>query len=238
MKFTEMMKFMPLGSIAIILCSSLKLIIYYKIFNIDIVEYLDIQEYLTLFIDDLFAYVLLFGLGIILYIFSQKSNVPKVELDKETDFNYLGIKLMTGLVLTAFFTIYIIGAVYSGKLELITMHVLNISMTIFVLIAMFIRITTKFKTPYWAFMGSLIFFYLIFGSSISGLRVLKNQDKLDYSVVMDDVKVNTNDSLHYIGRSKNYLFLYNTHSQTSTIYKLDDVSQIQITPKKQVTNTR
>jgi hypothetical protein len=62
------------------------LVIYYSHFNISIVDYIGLQEYITSFIDDIIRYLSIFGLGVIVYLILDKKNKSfkeKSELQKE-----------------------------------------------------------------------------------------------------------------------------------------------------------
>lgn len=54
-------KLLPLGALFLIICSSVKLIIYFGQFNIKIMEYAELDEVIVSFIDDMLYYSLMFG---------------------------------------------------------------------------------------------------------------------------------------------------------------------------------
>ena len=44
----------------------------------------------------------------------------------------------------------------------------------------------------------------------------------------NDIKLETNDSLIYLGRTKNYLIIYNLNSQMNTVIKIENIKDLKI----------
>lgn len=79
MKYLEnIIKMLPLGALFLIVSSSLKLIIYYNQFNISIMDYIELDEVIVSFIDDMLFYTLLFGISILVKLWAD--NMPKSKL--------------------------------------------------------------------------------------------------------------------------------------------------------------
>lgn len=228
-KLSEITKFIPLGSFLIILCSSLKLIVYYKVFNIDIVDYLDLQEYITLFIEDLFAYSLIFGFGIIIHI-----GIP-IDSEKNKDdlkSNYFGIKLILGLLLLTFLVLYILWSTNQSKRVLpFTSFGFDIAALILVIILFVLYYSNRFNISYASLIIALLFVYLMVGSIRNAFFIIENKDKLKYTIVIEGETIRTGDNLHLIGKSSRYIFLHDVNKRSSIVLKRDNISEIKIDPK-------
>ncbi|MGK0236019.1 MAG: hypothetical protein ACI9EK_002562 [Psychroserpens sp.] len=83
-------KIIPLGGVFIILCSSIKLIIFYGQFNVKITDYLSIGEYATLFVDDTIYYLIIFGVAILLSVFNK--SIKESSKADEGDFDFKEFK--------------------------------------------------------------------------------------------------------------------------------------------------
>ena len=70
-------KLLPIGTLFIMFCGSLKLVLYYGVFNISIADFLEIGEYVTLFVDDLLYYLSIFGAGLLFYFLYHGHVYPK-----------------------------------------------------------------------------------------------------------------------------------------------------------------
>lgn len=103
----NLIKLLPLGSIFIFLCSSIRLVVYYKFFNISIVEYIGIQEFLTLFIDDLLFYLSIFGIGILLSLFENIFNISEDFVLKNTTPEwYKNERIFSLILINNYFIVY------------------------------------------------------------------------------------------------------------------------------------
>jgi hypothetical protein len=290
-------KLLPIGSLFIILCSSIKLVIYYQFFNISIVEYLGIQEYITSFIDDLLYYLMIFGSGVLLYIikFEPESDKSKLELKelrksiktmldeqitnldneikdiekkiRESNPDYLQGDLLKELeqakqekdsILEKDTHIKEIDRKPEGFLVLkkkkrriirilLGVSILLIGFSIFIPINNYYRFhsiqiciygglillntyssISNFKYSFYSFVISAVFLYVIMSGITSAYKIKDNIDNEIYTIKYQDNLINTNDTLHFIGKSDNYLFLYDIKSKKSTILSTDGIKEINI----------
>ncbi len=106
-KIDFLVKALPLASIFLIMCSAVRLVIYYNTFNISITDYIQIQEYPTLFVDDILSYLLIFGIGIVIEVlnpytqFIEKNTPPIKSISKNKKRNLLISMLIILLLITA-----------------------------------------------------------------------------------------------------------------------------------------
>jgi hypothetical protein len=59
-------------------------------------------------------------------------------------------------------------------------------------------------------------------------KIIENKDKLNYTIVFKDKTYVTDNNLKYIGKTENFMFLYNLKSKRTTILKKDDLVKINI----------
>lgn len=227
-KVEKLIHLLPIGSIFILFCSSIKLIIYYKIFNISIVDYIGIQEFITSFIDDLLLYSCLFGITIILYFYDivQNANQNYV-LKSDTPESYKNERKISFALFVIILLLIIVFAYYSDStsrlIEIICVG-LFMSLTAF---RIFLS-STKATLPFPLFIMITIVIYTIMYGSTDAYKIIENKDKLNYTIVFKEKTYFTDKSLKYIGKTENFLFLYNLTSKTATILKNDDLLKINI----------
>ena len=71
--------------------------------------------------------------------------------------------------------------------------------------------------------------YRINSFKYDSLNDPKNLDKMDF-YFSDLIKVSTNDSIKYLGKTEAFYFLWNRKSKVSTIYQAVDVKKVLINP--------
>lgn len=226
-------KLLPIGAVFIILCSSIKLVIFYQIFNIAIADYLEIGEYATLFVDDILKYLAIFGLGIAIHVIDQ--NTRKQPSSNSHDVPFLQGKkkiiwffsIMAIIVIaTVVFNSYTIS--FHEKLNTIKAGVIALISLIFIF-----ALNTKYEFNYFYFIIFSLVVYTAMDGAIDGYKLLDNDDKLNYEITIEGGKIHTDDCLHYLGKSEKYIFLYDLDSEKSTIIPIEKVNEIKITAKEQ-----
>jgi hypothetical protein len=226
-KIELLSKMVPIGGVFIILCSSIKLILFYMQFNIAITDFLTIGEYATLFIDDILYYLAIFGLGILLNELGPKSNQSNVDnLDygifkKER----IGIITITILSIIGAFIWLDFTEAFSKKLDIAKVEIY--------LLFTFLHSYLLFKKTRlnFSYRGLIIFailFYTAMDGVIDAQKIKENTNKLNYSITLDTEIITTNDDLHYLGKSDKFIYLYFLTKKESMILSTSNLTKIQI----------
>jgi hypothetical protein len=227
-KIENLIKLLPLGSVFILFCSSIRLVIYYKVFNISIVEYIGIHEFLTVFIDDLLLYFSIFGIGILLYLFDNIFNKSQdLVLKNTTPEKYKNERKVFLILLITTLSLIII---LSNSTETKSKSIEIIGVGIFLMLSL-LRVflsSTKFTIPYPLLITAGIVIYTAMYAFSDAQKILEKKDRLNYTVVFKEKTYFTDKNLKYIGKTENYLFLYNLKSNRTTILKNDELIKINI----------
>ena len=228
MNIENIAKFLPIGSVFIILCSSIKLVAFYNLFNITIVDYLEAQEYLTLFIDDLIYYLLIFGTGLVLELFSNKGNITNVDLPSNS--RVVDNKIFDNVIYIFIVLIFIFIAITFYRDIPTSDKASYIGVASFgILTSLYFLLTNRFKNfPYLLYIAISIFIYSIMYGYKEGYEILEKKNPKEYSFQFDDKKIQTDSSYQYLGKSKHYIFLYDSNGKTSTILNKKDLNKIEI----------
>lgn len=230
-KVEKLIPLLQVGSIFILFCSSIRLVIYYKTFNVSIVNYTGIQEFLTLFIDDLLFYLCIFGVAIFLSLFdifrnndndfTLKSDTPELYKNERKITLFLSIIILISIVILSNYTDY-----KSKSIEIIGVGIFIILMLIRIFLS-----STKVTLPYPLFLALGVILYTIMYGYSDAYKIIENKDKLNYAIVFKEKTYLTDNNLKYVGKTENFLFLYNLKSKRTTILKNDDLKIIPLSAK-------
>jgi hypothetical protein len=231
-RIESLSKLLPIGGAFILLCSSIKLVVYYNAFNISITDFLSIGEYATLFIDDFLYYLAIFGLGIFLNLISPNSQKEADTKTDNTDYSkykkekrwilILALVILIPMIIVFF---YINNSIES-KLDTTKIGIL-VLMTFIFLYAMF----TKIKFNYFYYIISVFLIYAIMDGFIDAQKIIDNNNKLDYNITFENEVIETNDDLHYLGKSEKYLFFNSLINKKSTVISIEKMTSITIEEK-------
>ena len=230
-KIELLSKIVPIGGVFIILCSSIKHVLFYDQFNINITEFLTIGEYATLFVDDILGYLIIFGGGILHDQFVSKTdlidddNLIYVLLKKERiGIIVISILAIIGISVSLFFI-----ESFSVKLGLIKFGVF------FLAVLIYLYFFFKKARLYLSYSGLMVL-AILFNSSMDGLinaqEIKENKNKLNYTITFNNQTITTNDDLHFLGKSDRFIYLYFLTKKESMILPTSSLREIQIVEKK------
>lgn len=233
----------------IIFLGMARLMSFYGAFGISIISYLEFSEIITSFFDILFFVVLIFACtSINNFLTRNKNDIEEAdkrrqELLTEADpwkllrlyFNYLGILIISGLVVT-------IGCCVSHFLfNGITSLTLLIAITIFIFFIIFTIVSIEIDRKHIHFQSSIsrrwyIFLTLYCLTLIMGVtyyssyqaNLIKN-DKSTFgvSIILDNnQKIISDSTNYYIGKTQNYLFIYHEALKTTDVFPMSRVKQM------------
>lgn len=219
-------KFLPLGSIFLILCSSIRLVTYYNFFNISIVYFLGIEEYVSLFVADILYYILTFGAGLIIYYFLGEQKRDNFDFSI-----YKGKKLYVKKIAILLLILTIFLCFLSSS---------NSILTLFIGIGIFLQLGLLHVYSLWSkihffkylhFLTIAMLNYVIMFALKDGYTIIENKDKLNYCIEFKEKIIETNDNLHFLGKSEKYIFLYNLINKEAIVLLNEDLIKINIIEK-------
>lgn len=227
-KIEKLTKLLPFGSIFILFCSSIKLVIYYKTFNVPIVDYIGIQEFITSFIDDLLFYLCIFGIGVFLTLFNITQNANQnFSLKNDTPEEYKNEHKIS-LILSIFILFLTLGFANYTDSKSKSIEIICVGSFIFLSLFRVFLSSTKLTIPYTLLIIIGVLLYTIMYGYTDAYKIIENKDKLNYTIVFKDKTYVTDNNLKYIGKTENFMFLYNLKSKRTTILKKDDLVKINI----------
>lgn len=217
-------KNLPIGTLLIVFLSSIKLVVYYKIFNISIVDFIGIQEIITSFIDDLLYYCIVFGITIFLnfteFTSNQESKIDFSVYKKERN---IVLSLMAFILIGVLYMFFFDGDSLYQKVAF-----LGISSYILILLIMFLMRFTIYITPYWIFMTISIISYTTIFAYIEAYKIIGNENNEEYQILFKDNKIETNDNIKFLGNTEKYIFIYNISKDKTSIIDNSEIMEINV----------
>ncbi|MDJ1500655.1 hypothetical protein [Xanthocytophaga agilis] len=243
--FEFLSKAVPILVSIILLIGILKVHIYYKAFNLPILDYMDVSEVFTYFIHDLYVSIW-FLLMIPFYFFrvldhgldkhfeERMENLSKRPFLLRTAYytrnSVIATFFLTGIALSAF-SIYLRDHI-NKAVHPISLLILSTLMLFLLEFLKEVKIRLmKYNVPfgrttYWFTWGLCIGLYLLFSNTYSLIQHTKLGRYKYVTITLDDKEVKGSITQYYIGKSKDYVFWYNTTDSSTTVYKMDDIKQI------------
>lgn len=231
-------KALPFGYAFLVFCGALYFHFYYNTFHIDIFRYLDISEIAVSFLPIIITIVILLGfimcffpIAIIIqevlkYLFTKSkkrnwlSKTGKYIFDK---------KLLT-VALCLICAIYIYLS-YNILNKVPTPYPFKTSrdswwVTFLILSALILLFTKELRFKIISIL--LIFITSVVHQSISNVKeTMDKSHNTSYTIVTNDGEViNTNDSCYFVGRTQNYIFLYNSKDASYKDISLNQIKKI------------
>lgn len=226
--FDKISKIIPLVSILILLSSIIKNQIYYDFFGININEYTNLSEFTTLFISDLKFYLIYISSLLIYLPFIYIRSYFRTKYGKQYfSFSltkkvskYLIIALIISIVLTIF-----IKSDLSSKLEWIQIYIIML----FSIVLLYIDKDVNYSQKYCFISCSiLLILFSLSKSYIDIERINKGKASHQIQFTNNNLKYNSNSEHLYLGKTKEYIFLYNKKSKTTQIFKTSDINSLMI----------
>jgi|AntRauMFilla1563_2_1112583.scaffolds.fasta_scaffold00368_3 hypothetical protein len=228
-------KIIPVGGIFIILCSSIKLIIFYKHFSISITDYLSIGEYATLFIDDIIYYLIIFGGGIYLNELSSYSKKDSNHKSDNFDYHMYKNKRVRIIIISSIVIIGIIILIFN--IDSLYQKLEALKAGIYILLCLLYCYLSFEKTSFNFSYRSLIVTGILLHTTMDGLvdaqKIIENNNKLNYKITFDNKIISTDNDLHYLGKSEKFIYLYNLKNKEAIILSNSKLDKIQIVEKKE-----
>ncbi len=236
-----------IGSI-IIFCGFTKLNIYYDHFNINISDYLEITEVLTLVIADIIKGIMV--------IFAIKLFDFLTETDKEAEakqvrynnffliksfrkrvWNYISTRQTFTILILFIFIFSIIS--YCFKKETFSTFVIMFlyAFTMYVSIFLLLEYKRKYKeVTDKEFDGTysnlvtlfIVFFLFTIQTTYNDIEKTKTRNPVMICFKYLEEDVQSNQNLLYVGQTKNYIFIYDKITKETKVYSRSDVKMLAI----------
>ena len=241
----NLLKFIPLIGFLLIGSGFVKLMIYYKAFKVRIFSFLDLQEVILSFTDNLIAYFFILTLTFITgFLFH--NNLESEGLIMET-VNGMGFIERLLIYIKSNWTIIIIiialnvGAILFWKFrENIFGYEAIALIFVFWISLLFVPIFI-YEVNLWYFrsnhqsidlnylilvMGAITMIFYVVGSAYNEINKVK---KFNYfkgtEFVINNKKVTSTEKYYYVGQTKKYIFFYNSEQDYSEVFPIEKVEK-------------
>lgn len=230
----EILKYLPILGVILIISGNIKLLIYYKEFNLEIFPFIQLSEIIILFMQNSLAYLLLFLaciLSLIIFKLNHRQNIS-TSFFKRIVFYVTKRNLFFLLI---FFSITCL--VYNclrpkpNLNEMCTLLVVFIFLTYLIPIIiqeLYLKLKLKKKTLPSVLIVILFFSIITFSilSAVNEATKVKSGYYKKVEVQFENSTFKSNLNCYYIGQTQNYIFIYDSKANSTTSYKIDKIKYI------------
>lgn len=234
-------------SILVLVFGVVKAVLFYKAFDIPVQYFLSISE-ISMFVSSNFIYIAVFLFAIscfyllilqILYFYVSKKREIKSQAEFRNEVNVLFIRII-GFILKGIFIISIFLVIFSiilfiryknpeNVLAIISFFVFFFYMFVNYLYGFSIVSNPEISPNRVVFFVCSIFLTIIVISTAIEVNQLKNGKFKGSTVEFNKGEIiHINDSLILVGKSQDYVFLYNRIRERAIVYPASSVSKIEI----------
>lgn len=235
----DILQYTGLLSSFLLLCGVLKFYIYYKKFNVSILRFVELSEILTLFMDNIIAYLAIIiptTINLCLFYMKIKNEIA------DSGISIWKITFGQWPLLIIFFGISIIGIIIFykknkgvGFRDLIYLILLAL-ICILVLPALFIytlrtlnsnfHLEVEFIYLYFIFLCLLLLGYTLLTAQNEAHKVKNNGYYDGVKLVFENNTIESNRMIYFIGMTKNYVFVYEKSNASCTVHKVSNLKTI------------
>jgi len=237
----RIIKLSSLSGALIIFFGFLKLLIFYSHYNLDIVDFISFSEIITSFLDDINIIVFFIGImalqsgPLINYLHKQS----KLRIEDFYD-SLLEVLYKVRFQIILFFLIVISSIMYSLSKNYISLNYFVIYLLLFCIIQIVTYFLLKkdddgkYEISTFNF-GVSIFIGLIFGVFLLAHHDIENIESQSRIVNIETsdstFECNCNNSMVYLGKTDQFLFIYNLKTKSNVIIPSKDLKRIEFKTK-------
>lgn len=226
----EFSKFFPYGVPLLIMFGVARLYFYYNYFNINIISFLDFAEIITSFLDVLlilFGFISIFFGGVIYFVVERKKLVSKSSFIKLIFFLTILVSILT------FFSRYL------HVMSYVSLVMLYITIMLWIVTWAIGRHDEVDKIEQEALKLIVKSVAVALGVIVMGMeaysdaQIVKKQKRyLGVTLTFNDsTKLVSDSNTYYIGKTNNYIFIYNQKQNVTTVRKVAETRSIDFPPK-------
>lgn len=228
----NVLKYSTLASVFILFLSYLSQSMFYKQFNIDIISYISLSEFMVLFLKDSILIII-----VVSSTFPFVKFIKHIQSKNNNFFNLSKFKNWFIIILSLLSSTLIISIIISKISNTDFSHaIIPVAFLSFVILITSIALGVILKENVTQKMQLIIgvMFSVILISSFSVLKSyqIKNYpSNLFHEIKLLNSTIKTDHNLIKIGQTENYFFLYNKSNKTTSIIKIDNLLEVNITNK-------
>ncbi len=238
----------------LIFLGSLRLIIFYSFFNINIIDFLEFPEILTSFLDNTIGMALVYSLFyFIAESFMEPYKINEAGILRRKNFIEGSIKHRIKDFLFDDWLITVVGIflfTLVGLNDIIKRHFDTPFLIVFIILivlSIFFRYVERvfqFREEYSVghakpltistiiYFGSWIVLTTIFNtlSNAQSIKYFNGYKKVNIAFI-DSTFFKTDSNNFYIGKTSNYVFIYHKSQDSTEVYKVSDIKRLSFRPK-------
>jgi len=232
-KSNDLLKFLPLFSAALIFLGFFKTNVYYGHFGIEIQNYIEFSEILTLFFDKLIIYSVLV-LSVVAWITQAEEDNKKTQISTFPKRKNKINQIILVLTLVAACLLLMLLFSFSTSLQMARDGFLTFIMVLIFGISygyIWKSFEQSFATKPVVFKYSFLFFFTLgiiwMTASVDATSVLKNDKFQGTKIYLESYTLVSDKNNYYIGNTKNYLFFFHEREKKTDIIPMSLIKKIE-----------
>ena len=241
----NILKFLPLIGFLLIGSGCVKLMIYYKAFKLRVFSFLDLQEVLLSFTDNLISYFFILSLTFITgFIFYNNLDTSGLTIDLLKNIVFLkriSLYLKANWIIVIIVVLLSIGAIAFWKLRQNIFGYEAIAIIFVLLICLLLVPITinEINLVYYRSnqqsldfnyliitMGAIALIFYVTGSAYNEINKVKNFNYfMGSEFIIENKEIKSTEKYYYVGQTKKFIFFYNSELDHSEVFPIDKVQK-------------
>lgn len=227
-KIEKQLKYIPAISLLILISSLIKNYIYYDYFGININEFTSLSEFTLLFVSEIKFY-LIFILSLIIFLpFIFFKNYIQTKFGEKI-FSFTLTTSFTSILILSFPIRIIMTIINENDIVVIIEKCQDWLILFFISILLLIKKDTIFiRNLYLFFCFISLLIFSITKPYIDIEKVKRNQPNYNVEFISENKNYKTKRNYIYIGKTHEYLFIYNLNNKYTEIFKIQEIKNLKI----------
>lgn len=220
----------PIGSAIIIFASAVKNFLFYSVYNIAILKYLTLTDFFILFILDGITLITTTVLLVMFYTaFEGKDRTENISIINHTGKTPIWLILTYSIiVMSGLQTLIVFGSKFTyGFIGISLLILFFINMAFIMYLKN--KIADKFQEIF--LISGMILSLILLMSALAFRDVYQfssKPGKAKHIIILENETITTNKNLIYVGKTLDYIFLYNKKDDMARIIKSDKLKEMRI----------
>ena len=247
---TKIIAWLPLTSLLILTYGTVKILIYYSLFNVNIFDYIEISEILPLILKDFIYAFLGISIGLLLgYLnpnpFAQKQKNKNLTISETKKSFFIRIwYYFKSMPILFFFLLSFLSLIFiflivkkidfvvfwnAVFVSIMPIIIYIVPLEIFYRLRNNRQVVLKMESVYFTYAFILLLSFSIHQAVTNYLLVRYRHTTLNSYITFNSNNIISNLDYYYIGRTKSSIFFYNQKIQKVDIYSSSNISKMFLT---------
>lgn len=218
----KLIKLLPLLTVLIILTSLFNLTIHYSFFGIKVIDYIEWTEIITLVSEDIIQFAMILSFAFLIVLSKRISYI--LGFDTFTYWIILALLAMILMSTSVYITQKTNQWMFFVEMALASFFVFFLKL----IYELRLKRNNSIHEVTFYVLGIFVIFncFMFYSTLLKADGLIKNLKQRNTTLLIDSIVIPPYDSVYYIGKTKNYVFIYDSKSHETSVYKVEQVKKI------------